>query len=417
MKKTLRSSWLIFSFTSYFILLASYAWFSYSLTTPNLILSNWEPYWRWQLWMWQAFFNNRDLLVKVYFSLIMLLFANYGLIIKFTRQLKAKWQYSWLVVFLLIISPLICSYNALSHDVFNYIFNAKMVWIYQANPHVKVALDYVHIDDWVRFMHNIHTPAPYWYGWTALSLLPYILGFNKFLPTWIIFRLFSVLSVGLLFAALQYLAHQQKKSLSLWQLSLVFFNPLFLIEIISNSHNDLWMLVPAMFSLALVVPKQKTQLKTSQLLLSGLLMAFSISTKYATAVLLPIWLLLILNQQHWLTSIKQKLTTLINQFNKHWPLLASMLLFLPLLTARSQQFHPWYLSWSLVWLPLINNKTWRNTLLLFSFTSLLRYLPWLQTGEFDELILQQQNLITWGIPVGYFSYQGLRQIMTIKKTP
>ena len=77
-----------------------------------------------------------------------------------------------------------------------------------------------------------------------------------------------------------------------------------------------------------------------------------------------------------------------------------------MLTSRSQQFHPWYLSWSLVWLPVIKNKVWRNTLLLFSISSLVRYLPWMLENGYNPQILLKQKLITWiQLALTLFSYR------------
>ncbi len=65
-----------------------------------------------------------------------------------------------------------------SYDVFNYLFNAKMVWIYQVNPHIHAAIEFSR-DPMLRFMQNVHTPAPYGYGSTALSLIPGLTWFTK----------------------------------------------------------------------------------------------------------------------------------------------------------------------------------------------------------------------------------------------
>ena len=122
----------------YFLLLVIYTIFSYSLTAPNLVLNSWPPYWRFQTWMWNNFFNNRQLLTYSYLILLVSLFMTYFRIIKiWPKTRKMTW---WLP--LLITSPLILSNNALSYDVFNYIFNAKMVVVYQANPHLQMALSF-----------------------------------------------------------------------------------------------------------------------------------------------------------------------------------------------------------------------------------------------------------------------------------
>lgn len=289
-----------------------------------------------------------------------------------------------------------------------------MVAFYQVNPHIQTALDFAR-DDWTRFMHNVHTPAPYGYGWTIFSVLPYLLGFNKFFLSWMIFRLLSLSSIGLLFLCLRWLALKLKLSVRLYQLAFLFLNPLFLIEIISNSHNDLWMLLPAMLSLGLVSTTRSTRLSPKTTLISITLMALSISIKLATVILIPVWLVLFAKNNLLLNKINQtKLPSLLKTslvwlsgglsklLNLWWPLAASLLMFLPLMTARSKQFLPWYLVWALVWLPLIRWKPWKYLLLIFSISSLFRYLPWMLAGNFDGDVITHQKLITWLIPAAIF---------------
>ncbi len=388
-------NWLLY----YFFVLAVYAWFSYGLTTPNLILIQSGWFQDFQFWMWDLFFNNRVLLVRVYIYLVALLFISFGMTVYKLKNIQLKLSQKLFLLFFLCL-PLLFSYNALSADVFNYIFNAKMVVEYQANPHVRTAIDF-EFDPLVRFMHNIHTPAPYGYGWTLLSLPIYLLGMGKFLLTWLSFRIFSFISLILAALSIEWLHRLlYKKSLKFGEWALLFLNPLLLIEIVSNSHNDLWMMVPAAASFGLLLKLKETSAlkfnlkKAGWLLLSLLLLAFSISTKLASAVLIPIWLLLalqafgVLSAQHWFKKL-----------DKNWPLLASILMFLPLFTLRSQQFHPWYLTWSLIWLPLIKQKYWKQLLLAFSAASLLRYVPFLSANEYNQTILFRQKLITWSAPL------------------
>lgn len=381
---------------TFFCLLLVYAVFSYSLTDPNLVITSWAPYWQFQQWMWQTFFSNAQVLTTAYAVIILALFATYIWLCWNLRQAKKIPTWWW---YLAVISPLFLAYNALSHDVFNYMFNAKMVLIYQSNPHTNVALDFPN-DAWLRFMHNTHTTAPYGYGWTAISLLPSILGMGKFLLTWLAFRMMSVVSIGLLWLVYQLYTRWSGHRISIFNLALVFLNPLFLLEVIANQHNDLWMMVPAVLSLILLV---RRPLKPGWIALSGLLLLVSISTKLASVALLPLWL--IMAAAAW-RPVAHSLLTLLT---KYWPLIASMLMFLPLLTTRSQQFHPWYLVWVLVWLPLFQNHAdlkkwrwlgwlqtlWKYSILMLSFSSLLRYLPWLWVGNFEGSVLLQQKLTTW----------------------
>ncbi len=389
----------------YFGLILIYAFFSYALTDPNLVLTSWPPYWQWQGWMWRTLFENAPLLTYSFIALVSGLSVTYLLLIKNLQKLKAMLSAPTLLVALIVvIAPLLLSYNALSHDVFNYIFNAKMVAVYHANPHLNVPLDFAN-DEWVRFMHNTHTPAPYGYGWTVFSLLPYEMGMGKFLPTWLLFRGMSLVSVLLLWWSLHRVAKWRDQKLQLVELAILFLNPLFLLEIISNSHNDLWMMIPAVLSLGLMASPQRSipQWFRNALISLGLL-GLSISIKFASLLLMPIWVGLVLG--HMVTHHKVKpLQPLAELATTYWPLAASLLMFLPLLTERAQQFHPWYLTWVLAWLPLFKegeNKLlnraqslWKLVVVGLSFSSLYRYVPWLWAGNFDGDVLTQQKMITW----------------------
>lgn len=414
----------------YILVVAGYAWFSYGLVAPNLVLSSWPPFWQWQQFMWQTFFNQRHLATQVFVSVVTLLLVSYWLLSRQWSNYNHHLKLSLIGLSFLLAT---LANNALSYDVFNYMFNARMMVIYQANPHVQVALNFAD-DPWTRFMHNTHTPAPYGYGWTVLSLIPYSLGFSKLILTWEAFRLFSVLSLlGLLATYFWIARHNHDQRIWHWG-SLLALHPLLLVEIITNSHNDLWMMVPAVISLSIMakVVTQAQQLKVavrgSLLATSLVLLVASISIKLATVVLLPIWCLLLLLSLN--LRVRDKLWP---QVRSWWPIWASLALFVPLLTARSQQFHPWYLTWSLAWLPLLTEtdtkpgtlrnlvrRSWIVFLLGLSVSSLYRYVPWLWSGGFDGDVVWQQKMITWVLPsllaLIYALYTTLRQLNFPKKT-
>lgn len=384
------------SLTSYFIFLVLFAIFSYGLTAPNLILSQNESFWRFQSLMWETFFNNRPLLIQVYSVLLGGLFLSFfGLLIALGK--KWAWKKFFLVFFLLII-PLLFSSTSLSYDVFNYIFNAKIAIVYGENPHIQTATDFPD-DEWTRFMHNVHTPAPYGYGWTLLSFIPFYLGFGKFLLTWFTFRLFSLFALVVLLSTFWLNKKQTNKEL----LSLLFLNPLILIEVVTNAHNDFWMMMPAVAGLLLLdsasgKKSDKAFIFFIKMVISLSLLVISIYVKLASIVLLPIWLLLLFKNP--LSSIPRFDSTV-----KNWPLLASIFMFVPLLTLRSQQFHPWYLIWSLAFIPLFTmnkiSKLWVSCLLIFSVSSMFRYLPYLESNSFDGNVILNQKMITF-VPVFIF---------------
>ena len=147
---------------------------------------------------------------------------------------------------------------------------------------------------------------------------------------------------------------------------------------------------------------------------------FSISTKFASVLLVPIWITTL----SWPFPTSDRLRQQINNelaklsvqlgmkltWSTFWPLISSFMMFLPLVLTRSQQFNPWYFIWILVWLPLIKLDWWRQTILAFSVSSLLRYLPWLMTGGYSPVVLTNQKQITWLIPlVWLLIYRGYQQ--------
>ena len=380
---------------SYFLLFVIFGIFSFVLTDPNLFLLKSDLFISFQTYLWKNFLPLQNFRTIFYGALIILLFINYLLILKNWQKLNLNFRTNFWKFLIIISLPLIFSYNALSYDLFNYIFNAKMVIEFGANPHIQTAINFPD-EPMLRFMNNVHTPAPYGYGWTALSILPYLAGLGKFLSTFIVFKLFAFLSLLLTLLILEKFFKKTNYS----KLALLFLNPLFLIEILSSAHNDLWMLIPALLAIYLSTNLQKNKLFKIYLII--ILMAISVSIKYATIVLSPFVIYLI---------FKNKLGKL-GKFPYIFDIM-SLALFLPLLTERSRYFLPWYLIWSLIFVPLIKNKIFRNLLITFSLSAMLRYLPWLYYLPWMSFHLDSSNLfplqklITWAIPGFYLLLSGV----------
>jgi len=405
-----------------------YAIWSFGLTDPNLVLTSFEPYLNFQYKIWHFASDYRQVFSYLYLGIISWLFIGYFWLVKWLKKERPSLTMQKVITwFLVLLLPLLFSYNALSHDVFNYLFNAKMIVQYQANPHIKVALDFAQ-DDWTRFMHNTHTPAPYGYGWTIFSLIPFSLGFGKFTLTWLLFRITSILSLVLTFLALKGFAKITSTRLELSDYALFFLNPLVLIEIVSNQHNDLWMMIPVLFSF--IVLARKPGKNIFQIVISSAaLFIFSISVKYATLALTPLWFLVALAyrfEEKLLNNLKKKLhlsekfiSTAIGFFSKKVlsfiPVFASTSMFLPLFTERSQQFLPWYLVWSLVWMPFITQSQIKSTLIVLSISSMLRYLPWLWEGGYVAETISHQKIITWSLPAIWLIWQLVKTKKTNKQ--
>lgn len=378
-----------------------YLIFSFAYTDPNQIFSSHPLYWNFQQSMWQLGYHHRPQSTFIYVLIICLFFVGYALMLKAHQQHTITFKqilYSLLAstLILLIANP------ALSHDLYNYLFNAKMVWYYRANPHVQVALNFPQ-DDWLRFMHNTHTPAPYGYGWTALSVIPAWIAQNHLKTTLLLFKLL----VGSFFYVLLFL--QTRVAITLgqkkWQFGLLLFalNPLVLIETFGNGHNDVVMMALAILSLLLAVKaiKQRRPLLWPMAITIFIL---SVSIKFASIALLGgVGLYAFMRY-----GLKKPIS--LGTAN-------ALAIFTPLLTTRSQRFLPWYLIWPLSFMPFITEDGVKKLAVLFSFSSLIAYAPFLLAGQYSPTILFQRTLITFLLPgvllITYLLIQ--RAMATIRK--
>lgn len=325
--------------TSYWLLAFGFAIYSYAFLDIGLTLTSFEPYLNFQKKMqWFGYFNRpKSTIIFIFISF--LLFTFYSLLFIAVKKRKILLKD---IIFLaaLISGILILAYPSFSHDIFNYIFNVKMVLQYQVDPHRQAAINFP--DPMLGFMRNIHTPAPYFYGWTIISLLPGFLSFNRIFPNLINFKLFSAAFFFLCFLILKkiysVLGIKNAKS----RLVLFLLNPLILIETIGVGHNDLSMMALALASFYFLIKfkKEKSSKGRSRIyagklkffLLSVFCFLFSVSIKYATVILLPLFII-------WYLKPKFDIG-----------LCGSILLFLLPFTRPLDQLHSWYLIWPLTWI-------------------------------------------------------------------
>lgn len=360
-----------------------YTVFSYTQVDPNLVLSSYPWYWRLQNQMWQWSADNRLALSVIYASAIVTMFIGYaGLLRQLSTTQIQKSSLMWLVGVSIII--LFVSYPALSHDIFNYIFNAKMVLLYQANPHVDVALNFPN-DPWLSFMHNTHTPAPYGYGWTVISLIPGFVGQNHLKLTIILFRLMMSISL-LLLAVVQFRLVDKKHQPLVYAFLL---NPLVLIETVSNIHNDVVMMLLLFLAIA-SFRKASSQKALVWVAFGGMLFLASVSIKFASVMFVA-------------GLVLEKIVTLVGR-KLSFGGAQSISMFLPLLTSRSQRFLPWYLIWNMSFLAFTQEKIIRHTAIWFTFSGLLSYIPYLYFGEYSPQILWYRTLILFSFPTLYVLY-------------
>ena len=377
--------------------------FSYAYVDLNLTLAQNPQLLSFVGLMQQLGYYHRPQATLIYLILIIFAFSFFILNLWFFYKSKVSLNYlkTSTIINTLI---LIFAYPFLSSDLFNYLFDAKIILNYHSSPYTHRPLDFPQ-DEWLRFMRWIHRYSPYGLLWLALSLIPAAAGFGKFILNFLAFKIFIALFHLLNAYLIWKILGKINTKMSTFGTAFYALNPLFLIEGAANAHNDV---VLASFMLASVyfVVAGKT-LWSYLLLFSGTLV------KYIPILNLP-WLI-------WITSSKKKKSVdqliLLNLITMavFTYLFSSFRITVPFVSsgATQVQFQPWYLFWTLPLVALLPNFSLIIISIGLSIGASLRYLPYLFYGDWTHpnTILFMQSVIL--IPL--LLVGGIIAIRTIKR--
>lgn len=350
-------------FYSFVLLLFSV--YSYSQIDLNLTLSSNSLYQKFQNSMIQLGYFNRPLSFWIFVSLIICLFSCYIYFLKLSWDKKLS---NGKIIFLIIISAVILffSYPAFSSDIFNYIFDARIVTKYHVNPYQYKALDFSS-DLWLRFMRWTHRTYPYGPFWLILTVPLSLLGIEKFVPSLMLFKL-SFLGVHLGNTFLIYKIVKQKKS-ELAVFSSLFYglNPLILIESVASPHNDSVMLFFVLLSFYWM-NKKKNVLSLGSLFLSG-------AIKFSTWILTPLFIFKI--------------------FRRNLVYFSSLIMIIPLIVQIfNREAYPWYFIPILGIISLFTDYFYLQVAAIaFSFIAIFQYAPYLLLGVYTPQVAQIKSYI------------------------
>jgi len=327
---------------------------------------------------------NRPVSVYLYLMLLTGFFAFYAFAIRAAKNRTLTRSGIWKIL-IVITSILIFSYPALSHDIFNYIFDAKIVTHYQQNPYFHKALDFPN-DPMLSFMHWTHRTYPYGPIWLLITLPFSLLGGSMFFPTLLLFKGISALSYLLTILGIEKLAKKLYPENSLLPVVIFALNPLVLFEILMTGHNDLWMMGFSLFALYFLLERQYPK--------SIFFLLLSIGIKFATAILLPLFLLWPFIQK----KVKEKGEFLLTS--------AFVLLVIAVgIATYRTNFQPWYFLFLLPVVSLLKSRYVALPIGVISITGLLLYVPYLYLGNWDPpvpLILNAVTII--GVVIGFATY-------------
>jgi len=310
---------------------------------------------------------NRSLSAVLFSVILILLFFFYVIFLLFAKRDLITKKTVWVTVFL-ITAILTLSYTAFSYDIFNYVFDAKIVTQYNENPYFKKALDYPN-DPMLSFMHWTHRTYPYGPTWLIATVPLSFLGLQYFLPTYFLFKLLAAGAyLGSVFAISRIMRVVAPKY-ELQAMVLFAFNPLVIIESLVSGHNDIVMMFLCLLAILLLVKKHY--------LVSLVVLFLSIGIKYATGFLLPLFVAIALFDRK---KIPIKWEQIFITF------LVAMIFALVAAVLRST-FQPWYLLFILPFAALTPRKPYIVIpTIVLSFAAVVNYLPYLYTGNWDKPI-------------------------------
>ncbi len=352
-----------------FHIFATILLFLYSFTQIdlNLTLS--------QIAIWQTIqrsfqqigFFQRPLSTALFITILIFLFTSYLWILYLSYKEKISRKTFW-TLFLITSAVLVFSYNAFSYDLFNYIFDAKILTHYHLNPYFHKALDFPG-DPMLLFMRWTHRLYPYGPLWLGITIPLSFLGMGFFLPTLFIFKI----AVGGLFVGsvyfLEKILEEAKNPNKLFALSLFAFNPLVLIESLVSSHNDIVMVFFAIFGIYLFLRRK--------IVLSVVLIIISYLVKSVTIFLLVPIAVSVLGQ-----FAKYKITK--DYFFRLC--LVFMLLGLAYVLTRFE-IQPWYFLWILPFVSVIKpNKFVVSQVICVSLGLLLTYAVFISQGNYVNIV-------------------------------
>src|SRR6185437_14906896 len=130
---------------------------------------------------------NRPLSTEIFIVLAFVFISLYFIMWLLSCQRKIHGYTIWSIIGVTTV-VLLLSYNAFSYDLFNYIFDAKILTHYHQNPYLHKALDYPQ-DPMLGFMHWIERTYPYGPVWLILTIPVSFIGANIFILTFLLFKI------------------------------------------------------------------------------------------------------------------------------------------------------------------------------------------------------------------------------------
>jgi len=360
----------------YGIFLLLFTIFSYVFIDPNLLYLK---------GFYSGFaFSDRLLATIFYASLVVIFFIFYGIFIYLGYKKKINLKEIFMLLGMIAVILFISYPAMLSYDIFNYVATSKVLFFYHENPYVVMPFEFTR-DPLLLFTHAANKIALYGPFWILLAGIPYFLGFGNFLITLFSFKfLIAIFYLGTAFLI-------WKMSKNIIPVILFSFNPLVVIETLVSGHNDIVMIFFILFSFFL--------LTKNKIIFAVLFFILSILIKYATILLVPIFLFIV-----WRLIRKKGV-----DWAKVYFFSSLVMLIAFLLSPLREEIYSWYAIWFIPFAFLVlNKKILLSVSIVFSLSLLLRYIPYMLTGTYSGQTPFMKEIISFIPPVLVLAYYGLK---------
>ena len=313
----------------------------------------------------------RPLSTYLYIGVYVFLYALYFSTIKLVAHNKLSRKTIWVGIFI-ITGILFLAYNAFSYDIFNYIFDAKIITHYHQNPYIHKALDFPG-DPMLSFMRWTHRVYPYGPSWLILTVPLSFIGSNIFIPTFYLFKLLMAGFFLLTVWSIERIGKVFNFKNALLPVALFAFNPFVLSEAVVSAHNDIVMMGIAMYATYLILNKQNVR--------GGLVYVLSIALKFATGFsLVGLIIAKFIHKTKYFIEISVILMTIA-----------------VVIASLRTNFQPWYLLYVFPYAVLRGERRYiRYPFFIFSLAGAIYYIPFLYTGNWDSPIPMLLSYIVLG---------------------
>lgn len=367
----------------FWILLTFLTVFSYGFVDINLHLSANRLFLSVQQPLSHLVIFQRSMAAGIFAVLLAGLFICFLRFLNKTELYFVSWQK---LVRLLTIAAviLVLSFPALTYDLFNYIATAKVAYTYHENPYIVMPIEIPNEPN-LTFTRAANKVALYGPVWLIITAIPHYLGGGDVWRTILAFKTVN----ALVYLAFAYLIYRVTKNLR----NVVFFalNPLVLIEVLMNGHNDLYMMFLALGSIVLW---QRKTLKDR--IWAVVLFVASLFIKGATLALTPLYVLRNITIERILTYA--------------YIFMAAVFF---IVAPIREELYPWYAVWLVTVASLLPFKSHRfiyGFTIVLSFALELRALPYIWMGYYGGPGPLLRQLLTAVPVVCYFIYFAYRRL-------